>query len=157
MPTIESTISFIKRAHAGQTDKNGVPYYLHLLSVAHITKAFVNDEEVYLAALLHDVVEDTEHSAQDLLSMGYSQRTVRMVEAVSRDKSTGLTYMQWITSIAKSEDRGAIIVKLCDNLHNSLPERIAALPKESQGIVKRYSRARAILVDALLTNTNTPE
>src|SRR5450755_2861043 len=69
-PTVESTIEFIKSAHAGQVDKAGVAYWHHPVSVM---KRLGTDalDDYKLAALLHDVIEDTKYGASDLRAMGY--------------------------------------------------------------------------------------
>ena len=103
------------------------------------------------AALLHDVLEDTETTARDLRDLGYSEATIEIVQLVTRQQSEHPrpSYMDWIRSIAASGNVGAIRVKLADNMHNSDPVRIAALPPEQRDIVKRYERSMWILKEAL--------
>ena len=60
----EKTIEFIRRAHAGQVDKGGQPYHLHPMAVAELLPP-ESDEDEYLAALLHDVLEDTDVTESD--------------------------------------------------------------------------------------------
>lgn len=149
MPTVSETLSFIKLAHKGQTDKLGVPYYLHPMGVADILTTRGGDVEEVQAALLHDVIEDTDHTAEDLLAMGYTERTVRIVQLVSRtDRSQ--TYMEFIQTIADSGEVGAIKVKLADLQHNTLPERMEGLaPAVRESLTKRYDKAKAVLRAAL--------
>jgi (p)ppGpp synthase/HD superfamily hydrolase len=143
MPTIDETIEFIKSAHAGQSDKAGNPYWMHPVSVM---RRLGEDacEDAKIAALLHDVLEDTEYTADDLLVMGYSPEVVEAVRLLSRPKG-GLTYMNWIRTIAASGNKIAIRVKIADNEDNSDPARIAALPPEGRDIVHRYERSLQIL------------
>ncbi|HET6493842.1 MAG TPA: guanosine-3',5'-bis(diphosphate) 3'-pyrophosphohydrolase, partial [Thermoleophilia bacterium] len=109
------------------------------------------DDAVRHAALLHDVIEDTDETAESLLAMGYSERTVKIVSLVSRDKSDGKTYHEFIESIAESDETGAILVKLADLAHNSDPERLAQLPPDkAAGLGKRYAKATTTLTAALV-------
>lgn len=142
----EKTLALIKRAHAGQTDKAGQPYYLHPVAVAELLPADA-DEDEYLAALLHDVLEDTEMTEADLRGLGYSEQTVAIVRLLTRPP--GVIYMDWIRDLAASGNRGAMRVKLADNTHNSAPGRIAQLPPEARSIVRRYERSMRILRAAL--------
>jgi len=149
MPTYAETLEFIKQAHKGQTDKLGVPYYLHPMGVADILASRSSDAEEVHAGLLHDIIEDTSYTAEDLLAMGYTERTVRIVQLVSRtDRSQ--TYMEFIQSIADSGEVGAIRVKLADLQHNTLPERMEGLaPEVREGFIKRYDKAKEVLRAAM--------
>ena len=143
---IDETIAFIKAAHAGQTDKAGAPYYLHPVAVAGLLPPEADEDEA-LAALLHDVLEDTAVTEDDLRESGYSEKTIGIVRLLTRPP--GMTYMDWIRSIAASGNLGAIRVKLADNRHNSDPARIAQLPPEQRSIARRYVRSMRILKAAL--------
>lgn len=148
MPTLKETFEFMKKAHTGQFDKAGVPYYLHPAAV-HDLLPVDADEDTRHAALLHDVVEDTDTTLEDLRAMGYSEKTVRIVGLVSKDTSDGLTYQERIDALIATGDKGAMLVKKADLDHNSDPDRIAQLPPDKQTIVKRYDKAKAKLVAAL--------
>ncbi len=67
MRTIEKAIEIAARAHAGQRDKAGAPYIFHPLRLM----LAVRGDEVRMAAVLHDVVEDTPLTFEDLLSEGF--------------------------------------------------------------------------------------
>ena len=152
MPTLDETIAFIQKAHAGQTDKSGAPYWHHPVAVMEILQGMHPDatEDELHAALLHDVIEDTKFTAHDLRDLGYSDRTIALVSGLSRPTGdTRPSYMDWIRSIAGTGDRDLIRIKLADNMHNSHPDRIAQLPPEQRDIVNRYRRSMAILRAAL--------
>jgi (p)ppGpp synthase/HD superfamily hydrolase len=142
MPTIEQTVAFIQMAHTGQKDKAGNPYWHHPVSVMRRLGDDATEAE-RLTALLHDVIEDTTYTADDLLAIGYPQEVVSAVQMLSRPQ--GLTYMEWIRSLAASGNHIAIRVKIADNEDNSDPARIAALPPEGRDIVNRYQRSLRIL------------
>lgn len=149
MPTIDETIAFIKRAHQGQTTKSGEPYWTHPVAVMKLLPDDATKDERH-AALLHDVIEDCGFTRHDLRQAGYSERTVQLVEALSRPTGPRRpSYMDWIRSIAASGDRGLIRIKLADNEHNSQPDRVANLPPDERDIVKRYERSMKILRKAL--------
>lgn len=145
--TLEQTLEFIKEAHAGQIDKGGHPYWMHPSSVMKRLPIEATDAERH-AALLHDVVEDTDYTFDDLRERGYSEEVINILKLVTRDKSTGMTYIEWIRYIAASGNIGAIRVKIADNEDNSDPVRIAQLPPEMRDIINRYNRSLRILRNA---------
>jgi len=67
MPTLEDAIALAAKAHAGQTDKAGAPYILHPLRVMQDQES----TEARMAGVLHDLVEDTDYTFEDLEEMGY--------------------------------------------------------------------------------------
>jgi len=139
MPTIEETISFIKRAHAGQTDKAGNDYYLHPIAVMKRLPVEV-DDEVRLAALLHDVLEDTPYTRQQLSEMGYSERTLVAVELVSHKSGDQRTYSEKIGGIIASGNKDAMQVKFADMSENSDSARLALLhPAKREYLLEKYS------------------
>jgi len=146
--TLEKTISFMKTAHEGQTDKGGNPYWEHPLSVMCMFGPNASLAEKQ-AALLHDVIEDTDYSENDLLTYGFERDAVDAVVIVSRDPKSDLTYMDWIRYIANSGNMLAIKVKYFDLIHNSLPWRIQILPEREKEILKRYKEAKKILKNLL--------
>ena len=126
MPDIEDTIAFIKEAHAGQMDWTGAEYWQHPVAVMNLLPEDATLEEK-LAALLHDVVEDTDHTIVTLRDRGYPEEVLTILDLVTRDKADGRSYMVWVRAIVASGNRGAIRVKLADNRHNSDPARIREL------------------------------
>ena len=67
MPTLGDAIALAAESHAGQTDKAGAPYVLHLLRMMQAQQS----TEARMAAALHDLVEDTDYTFEDLEEMGY--------------------------------------------------------------------------------------
>ena len=78
----ESALSFAAQAHAGQVDKLGVPYILHVARVGAALWRF--DPEFVIAGFLHDVVEDTDYTLDDLADLGASDAVVSAVDAVTK-------------------------------------------------------------------------
>lgn len=134
-----------RRAHAGQVDKAGAPYIQHVLAVSNALEPF--GELMQVAGVLHDVLEDTPLTAQDLLDQGLPPAAVNIVEAVSRDAS--LPYQQWIKEVV-CRNYGSALVKLADNAHNADSSRLNANTdaerKKAASLAKRYRVARAALV-----------
>lgn len=148
-PDFDRTLTFIKGAHGNQS-YGGQPYWTHPFTVATILTTLWTDttEDERLAALLHDVFEDTDYTEEQMLAMGYTQETVDIVKLLSRDKE-GISYKDFIQQIADSGNKGAIRVKIADNRANSLPQNVESLPEEKRSIVKRYLKAMEVLYEAL--------
>lgn len=121
-----------KQAHAHQTRKSGEPYVVHPILVAAITALISNDETMVISALLHDVVEDTDYTIEDIIEM-FDDDVAFMVEGLTkieiiRDEelipsssnekliSSALTFRKMLLSSIK--DVRVLVVKLCDRLHN---------------------------------------
>ena len=101
------------------------------------------------AALLHDVVEDTPTTLDDL-SFIFSERTVWLVDKLSRPEGPNRpTYKNWIRSIIATGDRELITIKMVDNEHNMSHDRMSQLPPEMRDIIKRYEWSHAALSKAL--------
>lgn len=85
----ESAVAFALKAHEGQLRKDGGVYILHPLEVAAIVGTMTNDVEVLAAAVLHDTVEDTPVSAQDILD-NFGERVAELVAHETEDKRPDL-------------------------------------------------------------------
>ncbi|MCM8552296.1 HD domain-containing protein [Streptomyces sp. STCH 565 A] len=144
-------------AHAGQVDKIGVPYIEHVRAVAAGLAPF--GDELVMAGLLHDIIEDTDWTAERLRREGLSDRVISAVEAVTNQK--GVPYEEKIRRIIRSSD--ATLVKISDNAHNSRPDRAAQLPDEKRArLAAKYRAARDVLwaaaddrdIEAIVTIVN---
>lgn len=125
MPDLLDTINLAKVRHGAQMygDK---PYMYHILGV--LTK-FINHpvyftlpeelrNDIVFAIVLHDTLEDTPTTEQELLTMGYSVRCVRFVKLVTRKPEDNMTYMEKIDFLVASGEVGAMLVKFFDNVFN---------------------------------------
>ncbi|MFE3429838.1 HD domain-containing protein [Streptomyces sp. NPDC059171] len=127
-------------AHAGQFDKIGVPYIEHVRAVAAGLAPFGDD--LVMAGLLHDVIEDTDWTAEQLREAGVPDRVVCAVEAVTNQR--GVPYEVKVRRIALNRD--ATLVKIADNAHNSRPDRAAQLPEGKRArLAAKYRSARDVL------------
>lgn len=119
---IRETIKFIKEVHIGYKEKLGKPYWQHPYRVMRFLGPFTSKEKKQ-AALLHDVIEDTEYSEEDLLELGFSNKTVDMVEILTHDVYKD-TYYVYILKIILSGNFGAMHIKLADLFDFALCELI---------------------------------
>ena len=148
-----------REAHAGQVDKAGYAYTSHLARVQDrfdgLTDREQRDEwtsrrteDLFSACWLHDVVEDTPVTLDDLLLRGFSDETIEVVRLLTKAPVDARTYDERITALIASGNLGAILVKLADVEDNGDPARLALLPEDQRGIGERYQRARARLHEA---------
>ncbi|GAA1080768.1 HD domain-containing protein [Kitasatospora arboriphila] len=143
-PALADVDALAARAHAGQTDKIGVPYVEHVRAVAAGLAPFGTG--LQMAGLLHDVLEDTPLTAEDLLRAGVPSAVVATVRRVT--KVPGTPYEEMLAQIAG--DHSAALLKIADNAHNSLPERAAQLPEAHRlRLAGRYRAARRVLWPAV--------
>ncbi len=99
--------------HHGVFDKGGNPYILHPLKVMHYTKS--DDEELQCIALGHDLLEDTVTTTDELIKMGFSQRVVEGIAALTKREGESLeSYKARVKS-----NLDAVRVKMADLRHNS--------------------------------------
>lgn len=132
-------------AHRGQVDKAGAPYIGHPARVAGHAAAAGGDERVVAAAWLHDVVEDTAVTPDDLRAAGIPDDVVAAVVALS--KVPGGSVEEYFAGV--NRDPIAIAVKTADLADNTDPARLAALDEATrERLVAKYARARALLAAA---------
>jgi hypothetical protein len=102
---------------------------------------WLGNDEVTAAGWLHDVLEDTDLTRDDLLAAGMTERVVQIVEQVTNQP--GSSYLDKIWSIT---DPDAVLVKIADNAHNSRQDRLSQLDKGTYvRLSLKYQRARRIL------------
>ena len=110
-PTLNTAITLSANGHVGQTDKNGEPYILHPIRVMLQMKT----EQERIVAVLHDIIEDTEMSANHLLFMGYPDKVVDAVVAIT--KLPGEKYLDYLGRVnANPIARKVKIADIKDNL-----------------------------------------
>lgn len=133
MPTLEDAIALAMEAHRGQRDKSGEPYVLHVLRVM----LRLDTEAERTVAALHDVVEDTGRTLDDLRSLGYSEEVVTAVACVT--KREGEAYEDFVERAAS--DPIARRVKLADLEDNMDLRRLTAVRPKDADRLDRYVRA----------------
>ena len=129
-------------AHQGQVDKAGNPYFEHPKHVAEQ----MDDEISCAVALLHDVLEDTALTAEQLAEFPVSlpPEVIESVVHLTHTPDSGLSYLDYVRSVR--EDPVATKVKIADLRHNSDISRLGHEPTEKDlSRLKRYQKALAIL------------
>ena len=112
MTTIEEIIRIAVKAHEGQKDMVGNPAILHVLAVGLMGKTDLEKK----AGVLHDVVEDSDMTLDDLRALGVEEGVVVAVDLLTHRE--GLSYEDYVKKIALSGNETAIQVKLNDLHHN---------------------------------------
>ena len=130
---IDIALAISKKAHAGQVDKAGVDYIQHPLYVASQVKT----EQEKAVALLHDVLEDSNITAADLLAYGLSNEVVTAVQILTKKK--GQSYQEYLEKV-KTNDL-ARVVKLADLKHNSDLSRLKSVSDTDRERVEKYKKA----------------
>lgn len=126
-------------AHKDQVDKSGMPYVFHPFHLAEQ----MSDEETTVVALLHDVVEDTNYTIEDLRKMGFSEAVLEAILLMTHDET--VPYMEYVKKIKKN--RIAAAVKHADLMHNSDLSRLDTVDEKIMKRVEKYKQAIAILDD----------
>lgn len=125
------------KAHAGQYDKAGQPYIQH---PAYVASQMKSDDE-RMVALLHDVIEDTPLTLDDLRQKGFSDEVVNAVYAIT--KVRGEDYADYLNRVRGN--RLACSVKIADLLHNSDLSRLSEIKQMDYERVEKYKHALAYL------------
>lgn len=132
-PSLEDTLSLAARAHAGQLDKAGQPYILHPLRVM----LRLTDPRDRIVALLHDTVEDTSVTFEELRALGYTEELLAALDSVTRRASED--YEEFVARSAEN-DIGRR-VKLADLADNMDLRRLPEVRDSDTSRLERYQRA----------------
>jgi hypothetical protein len=133
MPTLEDAIALATEAHRGQREKAGQPYILHVLRVM-----FRLDSDMErVVGVLHDVVEDTGRSFDDLRRLGYSEEVLAALECVTKRESE--SYEQFVERAGSNPV--ARRVKLADLEDNMDLRRLPAVGEKDLERLGRYVTA----------------
>jgi len=133
MQLLSKTIILATKAHDAQLDKAGKPYILHPLRVM----MKVDSIDMKIVAVLHDILEDTELTKEDLLREGFSQEIVETIECLTRKENED--YMDFIKRC--KINYMAKIVKLADLEDNCDLKRIENPTEKDYERVKKYKKA----------------
>ena len=136
----ESTKKALKlcfEAHKDQKDKSGLPYVFHPFHLAEQMES----EETTIVALLHDVVEDSAYTLEDLKNMGFSEAVTDAVALMTH--ADGVDYMDYVAAIKNNPIAKA--VKLADLRHNSDITRLDVVDEKALERCEKYKKAIALL------------
>ena len=135
---LRRAFEFAERAHAGQTRRSGEEFIHHPLGVARVCAELRLDEQTIAAALLHDVVEDTDSDLEELRTE-FGADVALLVEGVtkltrisfqSREQAEAENYRKMI--VAMAQDVRVILIKLADRLHNMRTIEYLGKQKQAQ-------------------------
>ncbi|NDV89424.1 HD domain-containing protein [Aurantimonas aggregata] len=139
MSTIERASAIAEQAHADQVDKGGAPYITHPTRVA----LAVDGDEAKIVALLHDVVEDSEWTLDQLRDEGFSEAVVEAVDALTHKERE-----DYFDAVRRAKANPlARIVKLADLADNSDRSRPGETTEQDERRLEKYARARDILLE----------
>jgi (p)ppGpp synthase/HD superfamily hydrolase len=137
MSNLDTALSIAIQAHAGQQDKAGQPYILHPLRLMFQMET----EEEMITAVLHDVVEDSPWTLDDLRQAGFSQAVVTAVAAVSRQPDE--SYEAFIERLLPNPL--AAKVKRADLADNMDVRRLRTMTAKDRERIEKYHRAWQVL------------
>ena len=123
-------------AHKEQTDKTGMPYVFHPF---HLAEQMQTEEET-VCALLHDIIEDTPYTLEDLRGMGFAEAVLEALKLLTHAKD--VPYMEYVEAIAKNPI--AKQVKMADLRHNSDRGRMAGEPIDERMLARWEKYATAL-------------
>ena len=126
-------------AHKDQIDKSGIPYVYHPFHLAEQ----MDTEETVTVALLHDVIEDSDYTLDDIRDMGFPDKVVNALSLMTHDKS--VPYMDYVAKI--KENPIAKAVKLADLQHNSDLSRLDSVDQKALERVEKYRQAVKLLTE----------
>ena len=125
-------------AHKDQVDKSGMPYVFHPFHVAEQ----MTDELSTVTALLHDVVEDTPYTLEDLRQMGFPEPVLAALALLTHGED--VPYLDYVAQIKANPIARA--VKLADLRHNSDLSRLSQVDAAALERVEKYKKAMEILL-----------
>jgi (p)ppGpp synthase/HD superfamily hydrolase len=137
MNLLEKAIEIALRAHTGQKGKDGSPYILHPLRVMG---RMATDEE-RMAAVLHDAVEDSELTLEDLRREGFPPEVLEAVRLMTHEE--GIGYEEYVERL--KGDPMARRIKLADLEDNSDIRRLSGIEEKDLERLRKYHRAWQIL------------
>ena len=126
-------------AHKDQTDKSGMPYVFHPFHLAEQ----MTDEKCVTVALLHDIIEDTPTTLDDLRDYGFPEDVIAAIALMTHGED--IPYLDYVAEIKKNELARA--VKLADLRHNSDLTRISKPDEWDLARVEKYKAAIKLLED----------
>ena len=135
----KQAIKLCFEAHKDQLDKSGLPYVFHPFHLAEQ----MTEENTVVAALLHDVVEDTPYTFDDLLAMGFGEEVVAALRLLTHDDA--VPYMDYVANIKANPIARA--VKLADLRHNSDLSRLDTVDEKALRRCEKYAEAIRLLTE----------
>ena len=136
-PLTKKALKLCFEAHKNQVDKTGLPYVFHPFHLAEQMK----DEYSTVCALLHDVVEDTEYTFEDLINMGFPNEVVEALKLLTH--ADDVPYMDYVKALSVNPIAKA--VKIADLTHNSDTSRLDFVDEYALKREEKYKKALEFL------------
>ncbi|MBR3326800.1 MAG: GTP pyrophosphokinase [Atopobiaceae bacterium] len=136
-PMTKTAMRICYDAHTGQIDKTGLPYVFHPYHLAEQMQT----EECVCAALLHDVIEDTNVTLEDLRAAGISDPVLEALSLLTHDPQ--VPYFEYVRALSSNPIARA--VKIADLRHNSDLTRLDAISPKDEQRAKKYAKALELL------------
>lgn len=136
-PATKKALKLCFAAHKDQLDKSGLPYVFHPFHLAEQ----MDTEETTVAALLHDVVEDTDYTLADLAAMGFAPEVIEALALLTHGED--VEYMDYVRAIKPNPIARA--VKLADLRHNSDLTRMEQVDDWAMKRQQKYLKAIELL------------
>ena len=136
-PMTKIALKLCFEAHKDQIDKSGMPYVFHPFHLAEQ----MADENTTIVALLHDVIEDTEYTLDDLRKFGFAEDVLSAISLMTH--ADDVPYMEYVVKIKTNPIAKA--VKLADLKHNSDMSRLDQITQTDEERAKKYKQAIELL------------
>ena len=136
-PMTKKALKLCFESHKEQLDKSGMPYVFHPFHLAEQ----MTDENTTVVALLHDVVEDTDYTFEDLAQMGFSAEIIEALRLMTHNDET--PYMEYVARLKHNPITRA--VKLADLAHNSDLTRLETVDERALKRAEKYAAAIRLL------------
>lgn len=144
------TIAFIQKAHEGQYRKyTYVPYWTHPIRVANFVLKFKEShaiDDLVVAALLHDILEDTKVGASELTAQGFSSKALELVNELTSNKEiqNKVGKAEYLSQKMLEMSSWALVIKLCDRLDN-----VTDFVYAPQSFIDKYKTETITILDNL--------
>lgn len=132
-PLTKKALKLCFQAHKEQVDKTGLPYVFHPFHLAEQMTC----EASTVCALLHDVVEDSSYTFEDLINLGFPSEIIEVLKLLTHDSD--VEYMDYVINLSKNEI--ARKVKLADLKHNSDLSRLDNIDEYALARQEKYLKA----------------
>ena len=140
-PMTKAAMKLCFEAHKDQVDKAGIPYVFHPISLAE--RFGEGQEAETCVALLHDVLEDTDYTVDDIRATGMSEEVIEALLLLNHNPK--VEYMDYVCHLSKNDI--ARYVKICDLQHNSNLSRLEKVTEKDLKRVEKYKKALKILFE----------
>ncbi|OGF68035.1 MAG: hypothetical protein A2Y62_19365 [Candidatus Fischerbacteria bacterium RBG_13_37_8] len=138
---LQKALEIAMKAHEGQVDKVGLPYFLHVVAVSEMGKTL----EQKIVGLLHDVIEDSSWTLNDLKKLGFPEEILDAIDRLTKRKNESIK--DYLSRVKGS--RLSLEVKLNDLSHNMDISRISNPAEKDFKRIEKYKSQKKELEEAL--------